>query len=602
MSVLPAGSLRPVQLLDPHTINQIAAGEVVERPASVVKELVENALDAGARRIVIELIESGTKLIRVSDDGCGMSLEDAMASLDRHATSKIQCVEDLHRIGSLGFRGEAIPSIASVSQFTLSTGTGDGSRSVLFVDGGKRSEPRAEAGPRGTTITVEDLFFNTPVRLKFLKTMGTELGQITEIIGKYAVSYPDVAFKLIHGNQTLLDTPGDHDPLNAIAAVWGRDVARGIAEVNGFREGVRVRGYISAPHFTRPTRSQQWIFVNGRPVKNRGLYTAIDVAYRQITPEKRYPVAVLLVDVDPAKVDMNVSPTKSECRFSQEGVVFDAVRTGIKDALMEHGMMPTMDGVIRANEALQTYGQTTFSNGWGQAWDGYPPNAGAAQPSIGPLDGTSGAGVPSSETEIPLFRSFADRFLAGLRVIGQTADAFFILAENDEGILVIDQHVAHERILFEKLRTARGMGGVEKQPLLTPIPLEMERRQAELMVERLEEFRLMGFELEPFGANSFLIRTVPAAIRSNDPVRLLRDLIDEVLDGAGAPGLSLREQIWVTCACKMSIKAGDRLGMPEMEKLLFDLARTENPYLCPHGRPITISMGKADLLRRFKRT
>ena len=393
------------------------------------------------------LRESGTELIRVTDDGIGMAPEDAVACLERHATSKIRSVEDLGRVGSLGFRGEAIPSIASVSHFTLSSGQGDGSRAVIEVKGGRRDDPRHEAGPKGTTVTIEDLFFNTPVRLKFLKTMGTELGQISEIVGKYAVSYPDVAFKLNHGEQTLLDTPGNGDSLQAVAAVWGRDVARGIAEIDVFREGIRVRGYISAPHFTRPTRSQQWIFVNGRPVKNRGLYTAIDVAYRQITPEKRYPVALLMIDLDPAKVDMNVSPTKSECRFSQEGLVFDAVRQGIKGALMEHGMMPNMDGIIRANEAIASYNMQPRISDESSVWN----------PSYEPF--TPSSGTANQSDEPPLFRSFADRFMAGLRVIGQTADAFFIIAENDEGIMVIDQHVAHERVLFERIRAARGAGG-----------------------------------------------------------------------------------------------------------------------------------------------
>ena len=579
-----------VRLLDPHTINQIAAGEVVERPASVVKELVENALDAGSKRITIELRESGTELIRVTDDGIGMAPEDAVACLERHATSKIRSVEDLGRVGSLGFRGEAIPSIASVSHFTLSSGQGDGSRAVIEVKGGRRADPRHEAGPKGTTVTIEDLFFNTPVRLKFLKTMGTELGQISEIVGKYAVSYPDVAFKLNHGEQTLLDTPGNGDSLQAVAAVWGRDVARGIAEIDVFREGIRVRGYISAPHFTRPTRSQQWIFVNGRPVKNRGLYTAIDVAYRQITPEKRYPVALLMIDLDPAKVDMNVSPTKSECRFSQEGLVFDAVRQGIKGALMEHGMMPNMDGIIRANEAIASYNMQPRISDESSVWN----------PSYEPF--TPSSGTANQSDEPPLLRSFADRFMAGLRVIGQTADAFFIIAENDEGIMVIDQHVAHERVLFERIRAARGAGGVEQQPLLTPMTLDLDRRQAALVSEKLDDFAEMGFNLETFGDHSFLVRAAPAALRGADPVKVLRELVDEILDGAGSSGLSAREQIWVMCSCKMAIKAGDRLGMSEMEKLLIDLARTENPYLCPHGRPITISMGKSELLRRFKRS
>ncbi|MBL8060091.1 MAG: DNA mismatch repair endonuclease MutL [Chthonomonas sp.] len=578
-----------VRLLDPHTINQIAAGEVVERPASVVKELVENALDAGARRITIELLQSGTELIRVTDDGTGMSRDDAIACLERHATSKIRTVEDLGRIGSLGFRGEALPSIASVSRFQLSSGQGDGSRTVLDVHGGRRAEPHHEAGPKGTTISVEDLFYNTPARLKFLKTMGTELAQISEIVGKYAISTPDVAFRLIHGEQTLLDSPGDGDALSAVAAVWGRDVARGIAEIDVFREGIRVRGYISAPHFTRPTRSQQWIFVNGRPVKNRGLYTAIDVAYRQITPERRFPVALLMIDLDPASVDMNVSPTKSECRFSQEGRVFDAVRQGIKGALMEHGMMPNMDGIIRANEAIAA------SNAQPRISDELVAWSTAIDP------GFAVAHSDSHDDEPVIFRSFADRFLAGLRVIGQTADAFFIIAENDEGIMVIDQHVAHERVLFERIRNARGAGGVERQPLLTPMTLDLDRAQATIVNERLEEFLGMGFELEPFGDQAFIVRAAPAAMRGADPITVLKELIDEILDGAGPSGLSVREQIWVMCSCKMAIKAGDRLGMAEMEKLLIDLARTENPYLCPHGRPITISMGKSELMRRFKR-
>lgn len=608
---------RTVQLLDPHTVNQIAAGEVVERPASAVKELVENALDAGARRVVVELEEAGTRRIRVSDDGCGMSEADALAALQRHATSKIRTVEDLQKVSSLGFRGEAIPSIASVSLFSLSAGEEDGSRTVIEVEGGTVRTVRHEAGPRGATITVDDLFYNTPARLKFLKSATTEMSQITEIMGKYAVSYPEVAFRLIHGGQTLLETPGDGDALNAVAAVWGRDCARALAEVDGYREGVRVRGFVSAPHFTKPTRSQQWLFVNGRPVKNRGLFAAVDTAYRQLTPEKRYPVALLMLDVDPAKVDMNVSPTKSECRFAHERDAFDAVRTAIKDALLRHGMMPSLESVIRANEALRPPGQGQFlvaeapgqphwGGGGGSVGGGVSGGVGGglAEAVRSGLAGPLGAGATYPDPAPEL--TFADRFLQGLRVIGQTADAFFIIAENAEGLMVIDQHVAHERILFERLRTARGKAEVETQALLTPLPLDLDRRQADLMRSRLEEFAAMGFDLEPFGPTSYLVRSAPAALKGADPVAMLRDLMDELLEGAGAMpswvgGLSPREQIWVMCSCKMAIKAGDRLGMAEMEKLLFDLAQTENPYLCPHGRPITITLGKSELLRRFKR-
>lgn len=632
MSVSPTG--RAVILLDPHTINQIAAGEVVERPGSVVKELVENALDAGARRIQIEIEESGTKRIVVRDDGHGMSAEDAQNALLRHATSKIRSVEDLHRVDSLGFRGEAVPSIASVSRFSMSTGTGDGSRIVIRTEGRSPEPILYESGPQGTTMIVEDLFFNTPARLKFLKTNATEMSAITEAVAKCALAFPDVAFKLTHGKTVVLETVGEGNLLDAISAVWGRDVARALVPIEAIREGLRLRGFVSPPHFTRPTRSQQWAFVNGRPVRHRGLMAAIDSAFRQITPEKRYPVVVLMIDMDPGKVDMNVSPTKSECRFMQDGLIFEAVRSGIKDALLANGMMPTFDSIARANQALAA----TQSGGYGMlpgapsafsgvaesrlldlpfAGSGTGFGAGGSDGSVS-LDGSEISGTKQSElssqsehsalaqsqaneSEPAWFPSFADRFLEGLRVIGQTADAFFILAENQDGLMVIDQHVAHERVLFEKIRAARGKGLVEKQSLLTPTTLELEPRQAGLLGEKLSELEEMGFELTAFGPTTYLIRTVPAALKGDDPAKFLRDLIDELIDGAGAPGLSARENIWVMCSCKMAIKAGDRLGHAEMEKLLYDLAFTENPFLCPHGRPITITIGKSELLRRFKR-
>jgi DNA mismatch repair protein MutL len=630
MSVSPTG--RAVVLLDPHTINQIAAGEVVERPGSVVKELVENALDAGARRIQIEVEESGTKRIVVRDDGHGMTAEDAQNALLRHATSKIRSVEDLHRVDSLGFRGEAVPSIASVSRFSMSTGTGDGSRIVIRTEG-RSPEPIAyESGPQGTTIIVEDLFFNTPARLKFLKTNATEMSAITEAVAKCALAFPDVAFKLTHGRTVVLETVGEGNLLDAISAVWGRDVARALVPIEAIREGLRLRGFVSPPHFTRPTRSQQWAFVNGRAVRHRGLMAAIDSAFRQITPEKRYPVAVLMIDLDPGKVDMNVSPTKSECRFMQDGLIFEAVRSGIKDALLANGMMPTFDSIARANQALAASqvagygglpGAPSAFNGVAEsrlldlpfAGSGTAFGAGGSGGSVS-LDGSDVVGenlpdlssqpeqseLPNTRTSEPAwFPTFADRFLEGLRVIGQTSDAFFILAENHDGLMVIDQHVAHERILFEKIRAARGKGLVEKQSLLTPTTLELEPRQAGLLGEKLSELEDMGFELTAFGPTTFLIRTVPAALKGDDPARFLRDLIDELIDGAGAPGLSARENIWVMCSCKMAIKAGDRLGLAEMEKLLYDLAFTENPFLCPHGRPITITIGKSELLKRFKR-
>lgn len=624
-----------VQLLDAHTVNQIAAGEVVERPASVVKELVENAIDAGATRIVVELENSGKKRIHISDDGCGMSPEDAVLALQRHATSKIRSVDDLNEVRSLGFRGEALPSIASVSRFTLSTGIVDGRRTIIRVEGGEASAPSVGAGPRGTDITVEDLFFNTPARLKFLKSDATELGALMDVLSKYAIARPHIAFRVTHGGQSALVTDGSGDMLQAIAGVWGRDIARGLAEVDHGTAGIRVRGFVSPPHLTKPTRALQYLFVNGRPVRTRTLTASLDQAFRSLTPERRFPIVALMIEIDPALVDVNVSPTKSEVKFQNEGVAFDALRYAIKSALMEHGMIPSLDAVRSANEALAMveppatgmlwapgFGSTgTYGPiGSGPAASGVVDASIAAQAPVGTpaTEGsvwealTDAAGVshaadtPASEQGAFPARASTERFpfadlLDGLRVLGQVRNTF-IVAENRKGIVIIDQHVAHERILYEYLCGIRGQSAIEIQHLLTPETLTLDKRSAVMLRERIDEIRAVGFDLEPFGGDSFVVRSVPAAVRGRGAIKLLRDMIDELVEGAVARKLSpTREQIWITTACKMAVKAGDPLSLAEMEKLIVDLASTENPYLCPHGRPITVTLSIDDLMRRFKR-
>lgn len=690
------GPGRRVRLLDSRTVDQIAAGEVVERPASVVKELVENALDAGARRVEVRVERCGKKLIEVRDDGCGMSEADARLALLRHATSKIGSLEDLERATSLGFRGEALPSIASVSRFSLSTGEEGGSRVRLFLDS-DGSQPvwasAPEAGPQGTTIRVEDLFYNTPARLKFLKTDATELGQIVEVVSRYAVAYPEVAFRLEHGESLLVRTDGSGDRLAAIAEVWGRETARALVEVRVQVGHARIEGFVSPPHFTRATRSHQWLTVNRRPVRSRTLTAALDQAYRALTPDRRFAVAVLDVSIDPALVDVNVSPTKQEVKFEREGLAFDALRAAIKGALLESGMMPSAEALARANAALAGASQTGLSEGnFGGSPSGgdggmvYPsrgvpewapggavagPTAGLqggfdakgdvvpqAMPQGGARPGPRWMGRPeggllpvASDAEVELWRPAAPtgvalagapsiegvpgafvsgfgpaaappspgqaraEFLAGLRVIGQMM-ATFILAENRRGLLIVDQHVAHERILYEHLWASRGAGAIETQRLLVPVTLELDRRQAAVVGERLEELRQVGYELEPFGtggaSGTFLVRAVPAAFRGRPPVEALRDLAEQLASGAdggeGGAGThvvgclpSAREAVFAMAACKMAIKAGDPLGMPEMERLLLDLADSENPYLCPHGRPITLVIERHDLLKKFKR-
>lgn len=586
-----------IRLLDHHTVNQIAAGEVVERPASVVKELVENAIDAGARRIEVELVDSGRSLIRVFDDGAGMDLDDARQSLQRHATSKISSVDDLLRVRTLGFRGEALPSIASVSRLTLSTTRADGLRTVLKVEDSQISRPKGNSGPKGTEILVEDLFYNTPARLKFLKSDTTELGQSLEHVSRYAIAYPGIAFQLVHNGQVGLKTSGSRNMQEAISDVWGRDLARCLAEVRLDAAGMSLSGFVSPPHVTKPTRAFQYIYVNGRPVRTRTLTAAIDQAFRDLTPDKRYPLLVLMIEIDPSRVDVNVSPTKSEVKFQQEGQAFDAIRIALKSALMEHGMMPNAAGVMAANEALAA-ARTTAPETVDYRNFNTSPAPGA--------DPTVLFNSPTVDVPIPVFQRgdqalpFAN-LLDGLRVIGQAMNTF-IVAETKHGLVVIDQHVAHERILYEYLCGIRGVAAIEKQALLVPQTLHLDRRSALLLRERLQEVIDVGFELDPFGGESYVVRAVPAAIRNRDPLKVLRDVVDELVESSVTRRLvPTREQIWITSSCKMAVKAGDPLSHAEMEKLIVDLATTENPYLCPHGRPITITLGKDALMKMFKR-
>lgn len=621
-----AESAGRIRLLDPHTINQIAAGEVVERPASAVKELVENAVDAGATRITVRLMDVGRGRIEVIDDGCGMSEADARACLQRHATSKIRRVDDLMAVASYGFRGEALPSIASVARMHLSTGEEDGLRTEISVEMGQMSPVRSASGPRGTRITVEELFGNVPARLKFLKSDATELAAITEAVSKAAIARPDIAFTLEHAPHAeaaygrLLATTGSGDLVTTVAEIWGREVARALVPIDFFNGSARVRGLVSPPHFTKPNRAMQWCFVNGRPIRNRTVQAALDQAFRSLTPEKRYPVAVLLLDVDPAGLDVNVSPTKSEVKFHQDGGVFDVIRRGVTQALLEHGMVPSATDVARADAALRAAqpgmhggvpadqgGQALGSGaGMSAAWAAVM----ALQSPLGVGDGIANYAEPDGSAPVPGSQgaSAADaparrfeRLLDGLRILGQIDDTL-IIAENREALLVIDQHVAHERILFERLRELRGGPGMERQPLLEPETLNVGKRTAALVREKLADLSAVGFDLEPFGEDTFLLRTVPALLRGRPARAILQDMLDEIADGRAHGGFTpARDEVYTMCACKMAIKAGDKLGLAEMDRLVRDLADTENPYLCPHGRPITLVMPKGDLLRRFKR-
>ena len=633
-----------IQLLDSNTINQIAAGEVLERPAAAVKELVENSLDAGATRIEIELAGAGRDLIRIRDNGSGMTPEELKLSLLRHATSKIRELSDLDSVMTLGFRGEAIPSIGSVSKLTISTGTEDGRRAVVRVEGGECVYEGAESGPKGTEIRVEDLFYNTPARLKFLKSDTTEVGQIVDFVMRYAIAFPTVSFTLLHNGQSVLQTTGNGDQLEAIASTWTRDMARSLVPVNGELGGLKLQGFVSPPHVTKSNRSLQYLYVNGRPMKSRTLTIALDQAFRDLTPDRRFPVVALNIEIDPSRIDVNVSPTKSEVRFQQEGLAFEAIRVCIRESLLAHGMMPSAAQIATANQAINQALNISQSPNIShslnevastQSFRGLTEHSIYAQspinhsslpnPAVGGLSNShwdnpdqprivdTGIGKTSDTLTHTLAEASVNlnvgnnesmpylTILDDLFIVGQAMNTF-IIAETRHGLIIVDQHVAHERIIYEYLCGLKRSTLIEKQALLVPQTLHLDKRSAILLADKLEEIHSVGFEIDSFGADSFVIRSVPAALKGKDPIKYLTDLVDELVESSvNKRIIPTREQIWIMSSCKMAVKAGDPLSRAEMEKLLLDLATTENPYHCPHGRPITATLTQDDLLRLFKR-
>jgi len=655
---------RSIRVLDEQVVNRIAAGEVVERPASAVKELIENSLDAGARRIEVEVEMGGRRLIRVRDDGIGMTRQDALLALQRHATSKIQTDADLLRIQTMGFRGEALPSIAAVSRLELITRAFEEEIGTRVVATGGEIQSVEEVGaPIGTTVTVRDLFYNVPARLKFLKTVPTELGHILETVTRYAFAFPDVSFRLVHERQELLFTPGNGDRLAAVAAIWGRETVRSMVEVDYERDGIHVYGLIAPPHQTRPTRQHQYFYVNLRPVRNKTLTAALDEAYRTLTPEKRYPACVLLVDMNPRLVDVNVHPAKIEVKFQREGEVFEAVVQAIRAALLEHGMIPSAVGaaaipatrlrptpppVSSRQEGASPVPASPIGDQEGGRSTTLVPEREAESPRpVASAEEGQHAGVtpqryvpdvqtvhrlllqraglapreeptqeaaspePTTQQLLPELQAETEpletahlpfaHLLDDLQILGQVQNTF-IVASTRKGLVIIDQHVAHERVLYEQFCAQRGSTPIPRQPLLNPEPLMLDRRSALLLQERLEELNRLGFELEPFGQDTYLVRSVPVALAGRNPLEVLRDIVDELVELSVSRRLPVaREQIWITTACKLAVKAGDPLNLPEMQKLIEDLARTQNPYLCPHGRPITLTLTWEELERRFKR-
>lgn len=563
----------PIQLLSPDVVSKIAAGEVVERPASVGKELLENSLDAGASQINIEVVGGGVNLIKVADNGTGVSSDEVELAFERHATSKITNLADLENTTSLGFRGEALSSIAQVAQVEMLTRSKeDLSGTYLCLRDGKVIKKEIRASPRGTTVTVRHLFRNVPARLKFLKSATTESNQITNLVSQYCLAFPGVRFTLSVDGRTALRTPGSGKLRDALAEIYGLETAQAMLEIKGSaKEGGLapvISGYTSPPSVSRATRSYLSFFVNRRWVQSRLLAGAVEKAYEGWLGVRRYPIAVINLSMPPQSVDVNVHPTKREVRFSQEPIIFNAVWGAVRSVLAEKAPVPEVGPAA-----------TFFST---------PEHSTAERP----------VAEKKPIATLPLMPEVARSEVPVLRVLGQAASTY-IIAEGPDGLYLIDQHAAHERVLFDKILAEWTQRTVEVQSLLEPVTVEFSLKQGELLKDRGELLAQFGFTIEPFGDRTYLVRAVPAMLVGKGIAEAVKETLDSLDDEADTTKVEGR--IARSLACHGAVRAGQLLSQEEMRGLIRQLEKTVSPRTCPHGRPTMIHLSSGRLEREFGR-
>lgn len=636
-----------VQLLDQNTANQIAAGEVVEKPASVVKELVENSLDAGADNIEVTIFGGGTEYIRVVDNGSGMSEENAKLAVLRHATSKIRFAEDLLHLNTLGFRGEALPSIASVSKFQLLTRpvTEEFATSIK-IEGGDQAECTATGGHTGTTIIVENLFFNVPARRKFLRTIQTESRYISELITKLALSRPDVRFKLISNDKEVLSTPGNGDLVDTIKALYGKNVSEELLTVELADSEVQVKGFIGKPTLLKGTRQWQTLLVNGRIITNRMIAKAIDHAYQSQIPKSGFPFAVLNINVDTESIDVNVHPQKSEIKFSDDSTVYKAMYKALTDALTrpmsakpqdltlledsELQVFKPAEAVAEGTEAIaaeQTTGEnnivetsvpglkanvTNSSAAKTEAPAEYKPQQQSVwkEPEYTYRPPKTEPVYTISETRDVFDKqdniasniidfTDTDSGVDTIWPLGQV-DRTFIVAQSDDSLFLIDQHAAHERILYDKLVAAHN--DILAQQMLIPLYIDVTAHDVNLIEEHREEFLRLGVDIEAAGESMLRVSSLPSDIKADDAEDFVREITQMLSELRTVSPSDLRQNILHMTACKAAIKAGEVLNMRQMRQLIIDLCNTEHPFTCPHGRPCMVEINSAELYKMFKRT
>ncbi len=608
-----------IQVLPEELCNKIAAGEVVERPSSVVKELLENSLDAGASDILIELEAGGKRLIRISDNGCGMSRQDAFLSFERHATSKIRSDADLFALQTLGFRGEAMASIASVSRLRLKTCDSDeGLGQQIYVEGGKIKSVTELGLPRGTVVEVRNLFFNLPARKKFLRKEQTELGHAADVVTKQAMANPTVSIRLKHNDRTMLDLRREKGVRERVAALLGRSVLKDLIPLekqNG--EDLHLSGLISQPQLTRSAASHIYTFINGRYIRDRVVQHAVMEGYRHLLMKGRYPVVVLFLKIDPAQVDVNVHPTKHEVRFREQSMVHDFIASSLQQTLRPAGWLQnraseqaesctaeTPTETVKAEERTQDTGTvreaavfysqpaTRQENTFSQEVPQHP-----IMPTFSPSLHTESDRSP----QYSLPGSAVDGFFSSLQILGQYHQSY-ILCQDGADLVLIDQHAAHERVGFEKLRHAYSAGDIPSQTLLFPEVLEFDFNSAAALAANQRELEKLGFEIEPFGGKSFALKAVPLLLINRDAARLVVDVALE-LERIGKTG-QLRESIddiLILMACHSVIRANQALETVEIKALFKELDQIDFKANCPHGRPVIQRMTLTEVERLFRR-
>ncbi|MEC1436284.1 DNA mismatch repair endonuclease MutL [Bacillus spizizenii] len=622
-----------IQLSD-ELSNKIAAGEVVERPASVVKELVENAIDADSTVIEIDIEEAGLASIRVLDNGEGMENEDCKRAFRRHATSKIKDENDLFRVRTLGFRGEALPSIASVSHLEITTSTGEGAGTKLVLQGGNMISESRSSSRKGTEIVVSNLFFNTPARLKYMKTVHTELGNITDVVNRIALAHPEVSIRLRHHGKNLLQTNGNGDVRHVLAAIYGTAVAKKMLPLHVSSLDFEVKGYIALPEITRASRNYMSSVINGRYIKNFPLVKAVHEGYHTLLPIGRHPITFIEITMDPILVDVNVHPSKLEVRLSKETELHDLIRDGIKDVFKQQQLIPSAQLPKKSAPAIKNEQQfITFDEK--PAERKVPEKASA--PSYSPMKLSSVVKEPvNTEEELPSAQfdtppSFDQEHRIEVPDVSEDQPVAFeqehhqkehpeptservpimypigqmhgtyILAQNENGLYIIDQHAAQERIKYEYFREKVGEVEPEVQDMIVPLTFHYSTNEALIIEQYRQELESVGVFLESFGSNSYIVRCHPAWFPKGEEAELIEEIIQQVLDSKHIDIKKLREEAAIMMSCKGSIKANRHLRNDEIKALLDDLRSTSDPFTCPHGRPIIIHHSTYEMEKMFKR-